>query len=185
MSAKLSVDRYGAFTVNRVGVGDLGFPLSFATSSAGGIALTRGTALRTQDLVTLIRPRLKPEIRVFNIGHNWIGADGHPLTPCEVASAQGVDVEVHNIGWASWTNDPRAELLVVPTDEMAVLLDGWGMCDVALFDASDPTGASNVEQLMLAVNTWSAGDPPLLSIVTGSGVGATLHDDCYFRNGLL
>jgi hypothetical protein len=180
MLAKFSVDRYGAFTVNRVGVRGLGFPLSFATSRADGIALTRGTALRARDLVTLIRSRLQPEVRIFNIGHHWIGADGRLLTPSEVASAQGVDVVVHNVGWASRNNDPRAELLVLPSSDMVALLDGWGMYDVAFFDASDSTGASDVEQLVLAVNTWSVGDPPLLSSVTGSGVGATLHDDCYF-----
>lgn len=180
MLTTISVDRYGAFTANRVGVGGLGFPLSFSTSHEDGIALTRGTALRTQDLVALIRPTLKPEVCVLNIGHNWIAADGRILTPSEIAAAQGVDVKVHNVGWASRNNDPQEELLVLCTHDMAAFLDGWGMYDVAFFDASAPIRASEVEQLVLAVNTWSVGDPPLLSTMTGSGVGATLHDDCYF-----
>jgi hypothetical protein len=136
--------------------------------------------MRTSDLAGLIGRRLQAHVLVFNVGHSWTGADGHLRTPPEIASTQEVGAVVHNIGWASRNKDPEAELLVLSANDLDAFLDGWSMYDVDLLDAPREPNTDALEALVLAVNTWSATDPPLLTSITDSQVCAHVHDDCYF-----
>src|ERR1700748_1120524 len=122
MQAKVRVDRFGAFSTNRVGVNGRGFPLSFSTSRERDIPTSYGTAIRMSDLAGLIGHRLQAHVLVFNIGHSWTGSDGRLRTLSEIASTQDVDPVVHNIGWASQNKDPGAELLVLSAKDLDAFL---------------------------------------------------------------
>jgi hypothetical protein len=89
MQTEVTIDRYGAFSVNRVGLEGPGFPLSFSASVDEDIALIHGTALRAFDLVALFRTELQATVVLLNIGHTWTNAGGRIRAPSDIASAQG------------------------------------------------------------------------------------------------
>jgi hypothetical protein len=176
------VDRFNPFEVNRVGENGPGFPLSIEVQRRGAVWTATGTALRAEDMAPLLVSLGGPVALIFNVGHaDWFDDQGSVIPSGAIAKRQGVDAEVHDIRWTSLSRgSPPADLLVVATSDLDRFFDGWSPYDVDVVDLPTRPTREAVEEVVLVVNTFGAGEPPVLSSVKGASTYFSGHDDCYF-----
>lgn len=172
-------DRFNPFCVNRVGLHGGPFPLSVDWRRSDGVWTAHGTALRAFDFVSAASGLLPPIALAFNIGQTAF-VDGDRVSPASrIAALQGVNVEVHDISWAS-RGFESSELLEMESGQLLQFLDGWSMYDLDLLALAERRASASIDQIVLAVNTHTIEDPPILSQLESSAVYFGGHDDCYF-----
>ena len=176
----MRIDRYGAFTVNRVGVDGAGFPLSFMASRNTDVWMVEGTAMRCSDAAPLLASHGQTAL-VFNLGQTaFMDAARAPETLRGILDYQGVIGQIDNISWA--VRNTSSELARLASADLPLLFDGWSLYDVDIVLLTAEPSVELVDALVLAVNTKRSGQGSLASLV-GEPLAAYFngHDDCYFH----
>lgn len=154
----IEVDRFGAFTVNGVGLTGTPFPLSITVSEKDGIWTARGTAIRAVDIVDTLAGSAGLFAAVLNIGQNaWLGPGFVPVAAGEIAAHQDVPAEVHDI---SWTGTDRNELLALRWADLGRLFGGWSLYEVDVIDLGDDLAGFNADEFALTAKTCDPGTGP-------------------------
>ncbi|MEU8081002.1 hypothetical protein AB0B31_36810 [Catellatospora citrea] len=176
------VDRSAAFRANGVWSreGTLPFPLSFHTTSTGGVHSVHATAASISELVELLAAHARGHAVVLNVSTNdWLDDDYQQLPLGQIAEEQGVAADVYDIRWAA-TRHMSDDLLVMPWSRMPRFLDGWYPYDIEILDVAGPLTSAEVEELVLTVNTHAVGKAPILPVLADASLWFSGHDDCYF-----
>ncbi|MDQ6614740.1 MAG: hypothetical protein M3083_08345 [Actinomycetota bacterium] len=179
---RVEADRFNPFGVNRVGLNGPGFPLSIDVTFQRAMWTAHGTALRAKDLAALVVRLSGPVVLVFNIGHTaWSGEDGALLAAGEIANRQQVPAEVHDMRWAALAPQSTGlEVLVMAASDIPAFFADWSLYDVDLLDLPEKPTVDELDEIVLAVNTWRPTDPPVLCSLDKPTVYFGGHDDCYF-----
>lgn len=177
----IEVDRFGAFTVNRVGLAGAAFPLSITVSEAAGVWTARGTAIRAVDVVDTLVASAGLFAAVLNLGQSaWFGDGLVPLAAGEIAARQGVAADVHDISWSGPRRAYRIDLLALPWADLGRLFADWSLYQVDIVDLGDDLAGFSADELALTAGI-SGRDQDRLQRLGGARVWYTGHDDCYFQ----
>lgn len=177
----LEVERYGAFSVNGVGLASRPFPLAFSVREAGGSWLVDAAAARAAELADLLTRAANDTVVLVDLATNsFLHEDYRSWRPALIAAEQGVDFGVHRLGsWASGTLGLAEEFLLMHRADLPRFLgDDWSPYLLSLVDLpADPT-PDQLDELALLIGT-AAFDEPLLPRLPGSRLLFSGHDDCY------
>jgi hypothetical protein len=160
-----------AFTINRLGLGGLFFPLSLKVTRADGNTQAFMCAQRLIDCAGLIAARSAGHLAVFGLDHYSIldDATGKPLPLAALARQAGVS-----------STSIDEDTSVIPADQLTMLLAGFSHDNLTLFDLPPEWDENTVIRGVLAYkeHDWKA-DAPLLTGLPGSRFLIDSHDDCY------
>jgi hypothetical protein len=160
-----------AFTINRLGLGGMFFPLSLRVTRTAAVTRAFMCTQRVTDIVDQIAENSSGHLAVFGLEQYSVfdEATDAPLTLAGLArQARGVFTVIDEA------------TVVFPSDELKKLLAEFSHSSLTLFDLPPEWNENTVIRGVLAYreHDWS-GDAPLLPEMPGSCFFIDSHDDCY------
>ena len=146
------------------------------------VYVAEGAGLRAMDVVGAFDGLLQLIALVLELGQNSVQyAIGTAATSAQIVSAQGIQAEFHDAFWANNSTVPGHDVLIVASSDPPALFDDLSTYEVSILDAPSTPSGEDLDKLLLADRTWTWGDVPLLSSVTGPAVSFRGYDDEIFR----
>jgi hypothetical protein len=179
----VAVGPHGAFSVNRIGLNGMPFPLSFSVRQASGSWMVSATAARAGELADILVHAASGTIVVVNVAaSSFLDGDYAPWPPSRIAAGQGVSCQAHPLGaLAAGVTGLSEEAIAMRREALPRFLDGWSPHELTLADVQGSPGPERADEIALALGTAAWHDQPVLPGLPGSRLLYSGHDDCYLH----
>ncbi|GAA4251647.1 hypothetical protein GCM10022255_045090 [Dactylosporangium darangshiense] len=178
--AVVDVERYGAFSVNSVGIERAPFPLSFSVRELPGCWVVHATAAQAGELADILAGNAMDTVAVMDVATNSFLDDQYvQWTPSRIAAHQGIGCSPHDLSaLARGVPGLGDEALIMHGEDLSGFLSGWSPYELTVVAMRDTPDAEQLDEMALAIGTADF-SRPILPTLPGCCLWYSGHDDCY------